>query len=296
MVQKGKDKIFDLIVILLGILMLFSVGWVILFILNASFSSPKEVVMGRVLFFPKGVNFDAYKTILKQNDVWMGYGNTILYTAAGTAIKVFLTLITAYPLSLKDTRGKGFIMIFLMLTMYLSGGLIPSFLLIKSLGMYDTMWALILPSAVTVYNVIICRTFYTTTIPYELQESAQIDGASEIYTFYKIVLPLSAPIIAVLVLFFAVGHWNEFFNAMIYLKSREKFTLQIILREILILRQTINLEFSTADEMLFAAQQADEAEMMENALIIVASLPFMIAYPMLQKYFLKGIMVGALKG
>lgn len=297
-VVKGKnDYIFNFIINFLGFIIICSVLFVLLFIISASFSDPREVVLGNVFLFPKGFNLDAYKTLIEKADLWMGYKNSIIYTIVGTLINVSLTMLTAYPLSRRDFKGKGIITIFFMFTMYFSGGLVPTFILVKSLGMYNSMWSLLLPGAVSTYNIIICRTFLQTSIPYEIQESAKIDGFNDFGIFFKIILPLSGPIIAVLVMFYALGHWNNYFSALIYLTDRKKYPLQIFLSEILVRSQQVGIEQMMSDEDLLAAQkQADQAELLKYALVIVSSLPFMILYLMLQKYFVKGIMVGAIKG
>ncbi len=297
MVNGKRDLVFDWTVNILSFLIMASMLFVLIFIVCASMSDPKLVAMGKVFLWPKGLNFDAYKSLLAQSDIWIGYKNSLIYTLVGTAINIVLTMLTAYPLARRDFGGKWIITIFFMITMYFSGGMVPAFLQIKSMGLYDTMWALILPGALSVYNTIICRTYIQTSIPYEIQESAKIDGCSDFGVFLKIVFPLSGPILAVLVMYFALGHWNNYFSALIYMSSREKYPLQLFLNEILVQSQQTSINNMMSNEELIQAQrQADKAELLKYALVIVASLPFMVIYPLLQKYFVKGIMVGAIKG
>jgi len=242
---------------------------------------------------------EAYKKVFSHKDIMMGYKNTIIYTMIGTAINLIMTILAAYPLSRKDFYGRGWITAIFAFTMFFSGGLIPTYLVVKNLGMIDTIWALIIPTAVSTYNIVIMRTYFSTSIPYELQEAALIDGCSNTKILLKIMLPLATPIIAVMVLFYAVGHWNAYFNAIIYLTDRNKFPLQLILREILIQNQTEKLLQSSGAagvDIESVARQQMLAESLKYAVIVVASVPMLILYPILQKYFVKGIMLGALKG
>lgn len=297
MVKGKKDLIFDFLIGVLGALLMCGVAFILLFVVCASISDPKEVAAGNVFLVPKGLNFDAYKSLLEQSDVWLGYLNSIIYTVLGTAINIIVTLLTAYPLSHRGFKGKSLVTLIFMIPMYFSGGLVPTFLVIKGLGLYNTMWSILLPGAVVIYNIIICRTYMQTSIPYEIQEAAKIDGCNNFGIFFKIIIPLSGPIIAVLTMYFALGHWNNYFGPLIYLKNRQKFPLQIFLSEILVKSsQTVIGQFLSNEELEAAQKQADQAEMLKYALVIVASLPFMIIYPLLQKYFVKGIMVGAVKG
>lgn len=242
---------------------------------------------------PKGFNLDAYTKIFQNKDILLGYGNTILYTVIGTALNVVMTICAAYPLSRRDLAGRGLVTGLIVFTMFFGGGLIPTYLLIKNLNMLDTLWVMIIPNAVSVWNIIIMRTFFQQSIPGELQESAMIDGCTHIQTLLRIVLPLSMPIIAVMVLFYAVGHWNSYFNALIYLTTKEKFPLQLILREILIQSDSGEFVKLTSES---AVRMKMSVEGLKYAVLVVANLPMLILYPFLQRYFVKGIMIGALKG
>ena len=222
-----------------------------------------------------------------------GYLNTFIYTTVGTSINLLLTTMGAYALSRKNLYGRNVITAILIFTMFFSGGMIPTYLVVKSLHMLNTIWAMVIPGAISVYNLIIMRTFFQTSIPDELEEAAHIDGCSNIQTLIRIVLPLSTPILAVMVLFYAVSHWNTFFDGLIYLTDRNKFPLQLILREILIQNRVADMD-STLEESLI--QQAIAVEGLKYALVVVANLPVLIMYPFVQKYFVKGVMIGSLKG
>lgn len=265
----------------------------LIFVVSASISDPLPVMQGKMWLFPKDISFRGYELIFSNREILTGYKNTIIYTVVGTSINLVMTILAAYPLSRKDFAGRHVITGFIVFTMFFSGGLIPTYLLIKKLGMINTMWALILPGAVSVWNIIIMRTFFQSSIPNEIQESAAIDGCSNLQTLLRIILPLSMPIIAVMILFYSVGHWNAYFSGLIYLTDRDKYPLQLFLREILIK--------SEVDQMAggISTSQKDyimESEAIKYAIVIVANLPVLLLYPFLQKYFVKGFLVGAIKG
>ena len=270
----------------------------LIYIISASISNPHLVNSGEMWLLPKGITFEGYRTLLGNSSIWRGYLNTIYYTVLGTSINLLVTLPCAYALSREDFYGRRAFTNFMLVTMFLSGGLIPSYLLIRSLGMLNTVWALVIPGAVSVYNVVVTRTFFQSTIPREMEEAAIVDGCSDFRLFMQIVLPLSTPIIAVMALFYGVGHWNSFFNALIYLSDRSMYPLQMILREILILQDmssnTVNNVTSEMANMLYSKQQL--AQVIKYGVMIVSSLPVIIVYPFLQKYFVKGMMVGSIKG
>lgn len=287
------DRIFNLINYTLLTLLTLIVLYPLVFVLSASISNPEHVLRGEMWLIPKGFNLDAYTKIFQNKDIQLGYGNTILYTVMGTALNVVMTICAAYPLSRRDLAGRGLVTGLIVFTMFFGGGLIPTYLLIKNLNMLDTLWVMIIPNAVSVWNIIIMRTFFQQSIPGELQESAMIDGCTHIQTLLRIVLPLSMPIIAVMVLFYAVGHWNSYFNALIYLTTKEKFPLQLILREILIQSDSGEFVKLTSES---AVRMKMSVEGLKYAVLVVANLPMLILYPFLQRYFVKGIMIGALKG
>ncbi|MCP3741529.1 carbohydrate ABC transporter permease [Rossellomorea sp. BNER] len=288
-----SDKVFSFFNYFLLIIVALLVIYPLVFVLGASVSNPAQVLKGDMWLIPKGFNLDAYVKVFNNEDVVKGFINTIKYTTFGTAINVVLTIMAAYPLSRKDFYGRNLIMGVFVFTIFFSGGLIPTYLLIKDLHMLDTFWVMVIPNAVAVWNIIIMRTFFQTTIPDELRESAMIDGCGNIRILLKIVLPLSLPVIAVMVLFYAVGHWNSYFQALIYLQDREKFPLQLILREILIQSQTDDMIQATSES--FAKQQL-AVEGLKYAVLIISTIPMLILYPFLQRFFVKGFMIGSIKG
>lgn len=238
----ADEKRFDVIVYLLAAIIIILVLYPLLFVVSASFSDPARVLNGEVWLLPKGVTLEAYSNILHNDKIWTGYRNTLIYTVVGTSVNIMMTLLAAYPLSRPDLPGRKLLMLIVTLTMFFSGGLIPSYLLVKNLGMVDTMWALIIPGAISTYNLIVMRTYFESSIPWELQEAAHIDGCSNWRLLITIILPLSKPIIAVMVLFYAVGHWNSFFNALIYIRSEDRYPLQLVLREILMISQAASVD------------------------------------------------------
>ncbi|CAN7374108.1 MULTISPECIES: carbohydrate ABC transporter permease [unclassified Paenibacillus] len=286
------DLLFDICNYTLISILVLLVLYPLYFVLTASVTDPDLVYSGKLLFFPEHITWDGYKRLLAESSIWLGFSNSLWYTLTGTAINVVLTITAGYVLSRSDLIGRNVFMFLLVFTMFFGGGLIPSYLLVKELHMLDTTWAMIIPNAVSVFNVIIVRTFFQTNIPGELLESAQMDGCSNLKFFWKIAIPLALPIVAVIVLFYAVGHWNSYFQALIYLKSNAKQPLQIILRNILIMN-----EGSDMQGMLDGSQeQQKRMELMKYGIIIISSLPVMILYPFLQRYFVKGTLVGSVKG
>ena len=265
----------------------------ILFVVAASFSSGEAVSAGKVFLWPVDFSLDGYKTVFNNRNIWMGFCNSILYTVLGTAINLVMTMIAAYALSRDDVPGSNKIMLLFTFTMFFNGGMIPTYMLIRSLHMLDTVWAMIIPGAIGVYNLIIARTFIRNSIPGDLLDAAKIDGCSDIKYFLKIVLPLSKAIMAVMVLFYGVGHWNSYFNPMLYLNTRELFPLPIFLKEILIANQ---IDPSTVSDPELQMQIAKIADVIKYALIVVSTIPVMLIYPFIQKYFVKGVMIGSVKG
>ena len=265
----------------------------LIYILSASFSSGEAVTMGKVVLWPVDFSIEGYLRVFRYPDVFIGYRNTLIYTSLGTLINIAMTLICAYPLARKGLPHKGFIMFIFTFTMMFGGGLIPTYLLVHSLGMVNTPFAMLFPGAMAVYQMIITRTFIQNTIPDELLESAKIDGCNDFRFFSQFIIPLSQAVIAVIALQYAVGHWNTYFNAMIYLSNKNLYPLQIFLRQILVMSQ-----FETQD--LFDKETASAIQgmkdLMKYALIVVSTVPILCIYPFLQKYFVRGIMIGSLKG
>ncbi len=287
------DRIFGGCVTAMMAVVLLVVMYPLFFVVIASLSDPNLVNTGQVWLWPKGFTLDGYTRVLHTSDIWLGYRNTIFYTIFGTMINLLITLPCAYALSRKDLVGRNVFMGLLVVTMFFSGGIIPTFLIVKDLGLLNTVWAVLLPSAASVFNIIIARTFFISNIPRELEDAANIDGCDNAMLFVRIVLPLSAPIIAVMALFYGVAHWNNYFNAMIYLKDRNIYPLQLFLREILIINQMTESASGSTEAQ---AAQVRISEIVKYAVIIVSTLPVIVLYPFLQRYFVQGVMVGSIKG
>ena len=287
------EKLFYFINDFILIFGLLIVAYPIIYVFSASFSSPSAVMASRVVLWPVDFSLEGYKAVFNEAKVWTGYANTIFYTTVGTAINLVLTIMCAYPLSRKDFIGRNYFMFIVTFTMIFSGGMLPTYIVVRQLGLLNTRWALLLPGAIGAWNVIVTRTYYQTNISEELLDAAYLDGCDNIRFLIRVVIPISAPITAVMILFYAVGHWNTYFNAFIYLTNRALYPLQIFLREILVLNQ-ITADM-TYDAELAAAKQG-LADLLKYSLIIVASVPIWCAYPFVQKYFVKGIMVGSIKG
>ncbi len=296
--RSKNDKIYDAVIFVILTIVFLCVAYPLYFVVISSFSNPEAVAGGEVILLPVGVNFDGYKVVFKNTEVVYGFINSVIYTIVGTAISLVVTLPTAYALSRSDFYGKKFVTIFYLITMFVSGGMVPTYLVVKNCGLLDSVWALVLPGALSAYNMIVARTFFKTSIPNELLEAAKLDGCSNTRFFFTIVLPLSSAIIAILVLWYGVGQWNSYFSALIYISTKEKFPLQLVLRSILI-QNSVALQKHTAvnpQELLEQKRQQEVVELMKYSLIIVSSLPVIMLYPLIQKYFVKGVMIGSLKG
>ncbi|MGO4183403.1 carbohydrate ABC transporter permease [Paenibacillus sp. MCAF9] len=287
------DAWFDIINYFLLTIIMLLVLYPLYFVLVASLSDPNYIYSGEVWLFPKGFTLDGYERIFSDSSIWIGYANSILYATLGTLIGVTVTVFAAYPLARRNLAGKSAIMWFLLVTMFFSGGLIPTYLLIKDLHLLNTMWALVIPGAGGVFNIIIVRTFFQSSIPDEMWEAASIDGCSNTRFFWSIVLPLSKSILAVMVLYHVVGFWNGFFDALIYLNDESKYPLQLVLRNILVQNQ-VNSGMMIDVESYAAKMRV--TELIKYGVIMVSSLPLLILYPFLQKYFVKGVMIGSIKG
>lgn len=287
-----SDKTFDVIVHVIGGLIILLVLIPLIFVMAASFSDPDLVIRGEVFLWPKGFTTKAYSMVFENKDIWRGFANTMLYVVLGTSISVVLTILAAYPLSRKRLPGRNLLMMGILFTMYFNGGMVPTYLLVRNLGMYNTIWAVLIPAALSTYNLIVAKTFFENSIPEELYESAHLDGCGNISMLFKIVLPLSKSILAVLVLYYAVNIWNAYFDALIYLKDVAKHPLQIVLRNILLIGQTEQM--GTNDVGM--AEKIKMAEAIKYSVIVVSSVPMIILYPFVQKYFVKGVMIGAVKG
>ena len=292
------DRLFDTVVTLILIIVLLIALYPLYFTVIASLSDAYSVVKGRVFLWPVGFNLKSYQNVLKETSIWTGYLNSIKYTVFGTLFNLALTIPAAYVMSKKRMLGYRIFSTVFLVCMYFSGGLIPTYLQIKGLGLLNKSYTLIFLGGFSIYNMIITRVYFENSIPGELYESAYIDGANEFVSFFNIGLPLSKAIVAVIALYYAVGHWNGFFNALIYLSKAEYYPLQLVLRNILLLNQGAlsMIGDMDAEEIAFASEAAYRAETMKYALIFISSAPLLAAYPFVQKYFVKGVMIGSVKG
>ncbi|MBQ2976505.1 MAG: carbohydrate ABC transporter permease [Clostridia bacterium] len=286
-----SDKIFLGFNWLILTLFLIVLAYPLLYIVVSSFSS---IPITGISLIPQRPSFDGYTAVFNYRYIWIGYANSLKYLVLGTFIALFVTVCCAYPLSRSDCKGGKYVMAACVFTMYFSGGMIPSFLWIKNLGFLDTVWALVLPGCLSVYNMIVMRTYFKNNIPTELHEASQLDGCNDYRFIWSIVLPLSGPILAVIGLYYAVSLWNGYFNAMLYIRTRTKLPLSMFLREILVLNQSSGVDAGMDPTQMEIAEA--RAQLMKYSLIIVSSLPVMIIYPFVQRYFVKGVMVGAVKG
>lgn len=288
-----SDRIYFAISGIILTILLIAVAYPLIYVVSASFSSGDAVSSGKVLLWPVDFSLEGYKAVFKNKDIGGAYMNTIVYTMIGTLINVFMVMTCAYPLSRANLKGRNVFMFLFTFTMFFSGGLIPSYMLMTDLKLINTIWAMVLPGALSVYNMIIARTFIQSNIPVELIEATSIDGCSNARFFVSFVLPLSKAVIAVIALFSSVGHWNAYFLAMMYLNKRDLFPLQVILREILIMNQ-FDVSMIMDPELQLA--RAHVADVLKYSLIVVAAVPILCVYPFVQKYFIKGVMIGSIKG
>lgn len=288
------DRIFDITVYtILSIVMIVTL-YPLLYIVSASLSDPLSIVKGDVWLLPKNITLNAYRKVFQNPDILTGYRNSIIYLVVGTSINIFMTTIGAYALSRKDLRGRNILVLIFTFTLLFNGGLIPTYLVYKNtLGLYNNLWVMVIPSAISVWNLIIMRTYFQTSIPYELQEAAFIDGCSNVGTLTRIIVPLSMPIIAVMTMYYGVAHWNSYFTALIYLNDDWRLPLQMVIRTILI-QEDMNAMAGGDGESLM--QQMLMIEGMRYAVIVVSSIPMLVMYPLVQKHFVKGVMMGAVKG
>ena len=288
-----NDKIFYSIIAVLIFLLTMIVLYPIVYVISASFSSSDAVAEGRVWLIPVEFSLEAYKAVFAYKDLWLGYRNTIFYVVVGTMINVFMAMVCAYPMARKDLWGRKPLSFFFTFTMLFGGGMIPQYVLVKNLGMLNTVWSLLIPGAMSVYNMLVARNFIESNIPNELLESSKIDGCSDFQFFFRMVLPLSKAIIAVLTLWHAVGHWNSYFSAFLYLTKKELYPLQIFLKEILV-QSEFNSEIVTDVRDAIAMQNL--RLLLKYAVIVVSTVPLFAFYPFVQKYFVKGVTIGSVKG
>lgn len=290
----SSDKVFNFCVCLFLAILVVIVAYPLYYVLVASISDPYEVYAGKTFLLPSQITFEGYARVFREKSIAKGYLNSIYYTFFGTLVSVSMVMATGYCMSKKTLPFRKTIMLFFVITMYFSGGLIPTYLVVSKVGLLDSVWALILPGGVSVYNVIVCRTYFETSIPEELYEAAAIDGSSNLRTFVKIALPLAKPIMAVMVIFTMVAYWNDWFTALIYMNNKDRYPLQLALRQILIQSQATATMIGNMDGGYAEANKI--TELIKFASIVVGSVPMLIAYPFVQKYFEKGFMAGAVKG
>jgi putative aldouronate transport system permease protein len=290
---------FTISISVVMVIIFFVMIYPLYFTIIASFSDPYKVAKGQIFLLPAGFMTDAYRYSFQNNDIWRGFVNNIYYTVLGTLFNLFLTIPAAYAMSKKELYGRPLLAWFFLIPMYFSGGLIPSYIVILKIGLLNRPYTLIFLGGISIFNMIVTRVYFQTSIPDSIYEAAKIDGSSEIMSFFRIALPLAGPIIAVMTLYYAVGHWNDYYTAFIYLQKRDYFPLQSILRGILLQNQhaiggiTPNM---LADQLADNARRSYIAEAMKFSIIIISSLPMLVAYPFVQKHFVKGIMIGSLKG
>ncbi len=290
--QSAGDRAFNIVNAVVMTLITIVIVYPLYYVLLASITDPVIVNSGKLLFYPESPYFEGYARAFDYAPLWTGYGNTLKYTVVGTAVALLCTVPAGYALSRMDLPGRRVIMFLFTFTMFFSGGIIPLYLVIKSLHMYDTIWAIVLPVAVSAYNLIVCRSFFDTGIPTEMLEAARIDGCTDFKFFFRIVIPLSSTIIAVMCLFYATALWNMFFNPLMFLSGKENMPLQVVLRDLVLMNQATSMT-NNAEEI---AMRQKLVEQLKYCIVVLAAAPLLIVYPFLQKYFAKGVMVGAVKG
>lgn len=295
--RSKEDVIFDAVLFLILTLIFVIVAYPLYFIIISSVSDPKAVAGGKVIFYPIGLNFKGYVEVFKDSRIIRSFLNSLFYTVCGTLINLAVTLPTAYALSRKKFFLKKPVTIFYMITMFIGGGMIPTYLVVQKTGLLDTMWSLIIPGALSVYNMIVARTFFQQNISEELYEAAELDGCGHGKFFFSVALPLSGAITAIMVLYYGVGHWNAYFNALLYMQTESKFPLQLILRSILVQNEAQQNQQAVGAAARAALEESRQlAELMKYSLIIISSIPVLVIYPFIQKHFVKGVMIGSLKG
>ena len=287
------DKIFIILIYILLAAIMLVVFLPLVYIVSASFSDPQAVISNEVWFLPVRPTLRGYQAVFKNRNILTGFANSFYYMIVGTLVNIVMTVMCAYPLSRKEFTARNKVAMIFVFTMYFSGGLIPTYMLVNSLGLVNTRWSMIIPSAMSTYNMIICRTYFVNSIPDELYEAGQLDGCTPFKYLLRVVVPLSKPILAVLVLYYGVTKWDSYFDAMIYLKSQTMVPLQIVLRDILILNQ---VDYTMISDASAIAAQRGLTDLLKYSTIVVASLPVLCIYPFVQKYFVKGVMIGAVKG
>ena len=288
-----SDKVFNAIVTTIVTIWMIIILYPLIYVVSSSFSSGDAITSGRVLLFPVDISLTGYQLVFQNKLVWSGYANTIFYTVTCTLINVVYTILVAYVLSRKDFQGRGLVTTLYLITMWFSGGMIPKYILVSSLGMTNTRWGFVLMTGMGISNMVIMRTYFQSSIPGEMLEAAKVDGCTDFRYLYQIAIPLAKPVIAVITLYYMVGNWNDYFDPLIYLRKTELQPLQLILRGIL---SSAKVDTSQMTDASAAAQLANAADSMKYALIVISTVPMLILYPFVQKFFDKGVMMGSLKG
>jgi putative aldouronate transport system permease protein len=293
-----SDGTFDAVNILINAILLVIFMWPLWFMVVASLSDPYEVNSGNVVLWVKGFSLNGYRELLKYEPIWIGYRNTILYTALGTVINMVMTVLCAYPLSRKEWMARNFWLKFCLITMYFGGGLIPTYLVVKGLGLLDTIWAMMIPGALSFYNALIVRNYFMNSIPVDLFESAKLDGATHGQYLLKVALPLSKPVLSVVALYYAVGHWNDYYTALIYINDRKLIPLQSAMKDLMSSAQVLAAQITplSSEGMMSVKAKMELAMSLKYTTIIASIIPMLIVYPLVQKHFVKGVMLGAIKG
>ena len=298
--ESRGDRIFYAVNLAILLLLAAIVLYPLYFTVIASISEPYDVVSGNVVLWPKGFTLDSYRQIFQNEEIWVGFRNSVAYTVFGTLMSLVLTIPAAYALSKKNLWGRGLITTYFVIIMYFSGGLLPTYLVVRDLGLLNQPYTLIIIGSFSVYNMVVARTYYQSSIPESLYEAAEIDGCSGFGQFFRIAVPLSKPIIAVIALYYAVGRWNDFYNSLVYITNSDYYSLQQVLRNILLESQNalaaIDGNTMSSEEMVYFMRRAYMAEAMKYAIIFVSSLPMLLIYPLVQKHFVKGVMIGSVKG
>lgn len=287
--ETRRDQVFLAVLLVISAFILVIELYPLIFVVSASFSDSDAISLGRVYLLPVNPSLDGYRMLLKEKDILTGFKNSVIYLAVGTTVNMLLTILLAFPLSRREMPGRNIITFFVALTMYVSGGLIPPYLMVSNLGMVDTLWGIIVPNAISTTNMIIMRTYFQNSIPESLYEAAMLDGSNYTKYLLRVVLPLSMPIVAVIGLYYGVGHWNNYFDALIYLRSTEKQSLQLVLRNILLANQVNSGDGSYSEASKLGVT-------IKYSVIVFSCIPMMIAYPFVQRFFIKGVMIGAIKG
>ena len=292
--MKGSDRVIEFFMLALILLIVIAVLYPLYYVLIASVSDPYDVYAGKTFLLPAQFTLEGYEKVFRESSIFKGYLNSILYTIVGTVVTTALVFITAFPLSRREMPGRNLVMIFYLITMYFTGGLIPTYIVVSKTGLLNSMWALILPGGVSVFNVIVTRTYFESSIPGDVLEAAKIDGCGYLKTFKDIVLPLSKPVMAVMVVFAMVAFWNDWFTALIYMNDKGKYPLQLALRQVLVQSEALASALSGMDGGYAEANRI--TELIKFSSIVVGAAPMLIIYPFVQKYFEKGFMIGAVKG